>query len=156
MGDIFKNVIVGLPLNEVLFPVTSSESVEDFNSSTTDLGLGPIRPCRYGYRHGGVSEDRRGSAARLSTSNCDWGHTADSILKRYARGTALLAEVNKLPATTIVYSECIRANLQALFLRTQNVQATPLFSGTLPAGPQTPATQAGVIDSLAAARLKKA
>ena len=132
LAPVFAHLIQNRPAEHILFPVSATQSIDDFNQSAGDLGLAPLRPCRYGYRHGGASEDlRRQRRSQLNVKGR--GHwTSDSSLRRYAKETALLAEVNKLPKSTLDYGERIRVSLQDLLLCRCKAPAPPVVIGAMP------------------------
>ena len=87
----------------MLWPHSGEQITTEFNEAAARLQLQDIRPCRYGTRHGGASEDlRRKLRTHLEVKRR--GRWADDrSLRRYGKETKLQQELSKIDGTVITF-----------------------------------------------------
>ena len=78
------------------------------------LHLQALRPCLYGLRHGGASEDMLHRHRPVPEIKLRGRWAADSSLRRYMKHTKLLAELSKVPAPTLDYGRSVSRLLGAI------------------------------------------
>ncbi len=107
-------LVQGRPRSAYLWPDDGPMTTLESNSAAHELQLDDIQPCRYGARHGGVSEDLT-THRRTPLGVKRRGRWAtDSSLRRYGKETRLLAELAKVHPEVLRYVREIDANLVLL------------------------------------------
>ena len=125
MNEVFARLVGGRHGDSPLWPVQAGAVTSEFMLSCEELSLHSIRPCRYGLRHGGASEDILTKARELEAVKRRGHWKSDSSLKRYGKETRLLAEIQKVSPTVIAYGRLIGSMLPDLFLGRSGAPAPP-------------------------------
>ena len=88
-----------------------------FAAACNLLGLHGLRPCRYGLRHGGASEDLVSQRREPLMVKRRGGWRTDASLKRYAKETRLQDEVRKIHPSVITYGRLVLNSLEKFSAR---------------------------------------
>jgi hypothetical protein len=135
LNDFFLGLTANRNPDDFLWPVRGQAAVVGFTNACWQLGLHALRPCRYGLRHGGASEDlasRRRDGLMVKRRG---GWRTDSSLKCYAKETRLQAELQKIHPSVIVYGRLVLLNLELFFRHPEHVPPPP-FIGRPPGTPE--------------------
>ena len=114
LANILQHLAATRPGATPLWLTSAAEDMIIFAQAAAALGLEDIRPCRYGLRHGGASDDlmtRTRSALEVKRRG-RW--RSDTSLRRYAKETKILAELNKMPPRTLAYGRLVLNRIQAV------------------------------------------
>lgn len=82
--------------HERLWPMSPKEDFETFNSRAKRMGLDRVGVARYSLRHRGASNDILTKRRSLKNVMRRGRWQTDQSLRRYAKETRLLAEINKV------------------------------------------------------------
>ena len=99
-----------------------------FIAAAVALGLGRLRPCLYGLRHGGASEDLLTKARTVLDVKTRGRWSSDSSLKRYGKQTRLLSELQKVPQEVLHYGEQMARLPPSIFLHSHPAPAPPVLA----------------------------
>jgi hypothetical protein len=131
LNDFYLMLITNRNHDEYLWPVRGQSAVVGFTTACWRLGLQALRPCRYGLRHGGASEDLASKRRDGLGVKRRGGWRTDSSLKRYAKETRLQAELRKIHPQVIAYGRLVLTQLE-LFFRHPDLVPGPPFIGRPP------------------------
>ncbi len=99
---------------------------EVFLAACPELNLEDLKPCFYGLRHGGASEDLLRRQRSISDVKARGRWASDSSLRRYSKATRLLSELTRVRPDVLAYGEQIQRLLPRLFLGNLPVPPPPL------------------------------
>ena len=85
-----------------------------FAQACEALHLRPLRPCLYGLRHGGASEDMIQRHRTVPEIKLRGRWASDASLRRYMKVTRLLSELGKVPALVLAYGAQVSGHLAAI------------------------------------------
>ena len=120
LGEILEQIKAQVADDQTLWTSSVGQNIERFHDIALHLGLGPLGPSRYALRHGGASEDLLSGLRNLDAikKRGRWG--TDASLRRYSKETKLLAEISKIPASSIALGKYAMENMEAIL--TQRIQ----------------------------------
>ena len=104
------------PPDDLLFKEDGVETTLHFNEAAQSLHLDNLRPCRYGARHGGASEDLLSHIRTALAVKRRGRWSDDRSLKRYGKETRLLTELNKVPEDVLRFGREVSESIVDLFL----------------------------------------
>ena len=125
LDDFYRLLVQNRDPEEPLWPVRGHYAVSGFATACNQLGLQGLRPCRYGLRHGGASEDLVTKRREPLMVKRRGGWRTDTSLKRYAKETRLQDELQKIHPSVITYGRLVLANLERFFRLPQSVPPPP-------------------------------
>jgi hypothetical protein len=111
----FLEVMLQRPEQQELFRLPASDVKQSFLKYCHHLQLDQFEPCLYQLRHGGASDDAITERRSLLEIKLRGRWRSDASLRRYARTTNLLREVNRMPQQVIYLGKWLEQNLEAAF-----------------------------------------
>ena len=113
-----------------LWPFSAESLRSLFLDATCRLGMAALRPCLYGLRHGGASDDiltRRRSKLAVKSRG---GWLTDQSLVRYSKEARAATELHKVPLAVREFGGTVGKHLEALLLH--NLRFEPPTLQVLP------------------------
>ena len=97
-----------------LLSFTLADLLRELHASCTLLGLGPAGHHPYSRRHGVVSHDRLHRRYSLQEAQRRGRLISQTSLRRYAKETRLLSEMNKLNPALVSTAQKVETNFAAV------------------------------------------
>jgi len=94
-----------------LWPTSARQLIDLFQQGTLAMGMAALHPCRYGLRHGGVSEDLLAEKRPRPEAQARGGWASLTSLKRYGKQTRLMAELRKVPPEVVDFGTAVSQQL---------------------------------------------
>ena len=99
-----------------MWSFSADTDVELFKAAAAAMKLERLHPVRYAMRHGGASDDLLAKRRQLPEVMRRGRWRTDASLRRYAKETRILDEVNKLPRPTLEFGARVSAQLERVLL----------------------------------------
>ena len=125
LHDFYLLLTVNRDPEAPLWPVRGHHAVAGFTAACNLLGLHGLRPCRYGLRHRGASEDLVSQRREPLMVKRRGGWRTDASFKRYAKETRLQDELRKIHPSVITCGRLVLNNLEKFFREPQLVPPPP-------------------------------
>ena len=135
MHSLFIKLTANRGPDERLWPHSGAEMMDHFMAAVSDLNLDQLRPCRYGLRHGGASEDLLSGRRDHLAVKRRGGWRTDSSLKRYGKESRVLGEFKKVTPAVVEYGKVIQEQLEDLLVNGKLPPPPPRVGRLAPAAP---------------------
>jgi hypothetical protein len=99
-----------------MWPFSHVHLLHAFTEACTVLGLLNLKPCLYGLRHGGASDDLLQDRRALLEVKDRGGWASDASLKRYGKRARITGELHKIPREILSYGCLVGSHLEAVFV----------------------------------------
>ena len=99
-----------------MWPFNHTHLLHVFMEACTVLGLLNLKPCLYGLRHGGASDDLLQERRPLLEVKDRGGWSSDASLKRYGKKARITGELHKIPVEVRSYGQLVGTHLEAVFV----------------------------------------
>ena len=99
-----------------LWSSDAGKDIDLFSEAATAGHLDALKPTRYSLRHGGASHDLLSRQRSLAEVMKRGRWLSDQSLRRYAKETRILDELNKLPPPTLSFGISVAAHVHDVLL----------------------------------------
>ena len=109
-----------------LWPTSTPRVIQLFKEACSTLGLDVLEPCRYSLRHAAASHELLNGIRPLTEikKRGDW--RSDASVRRYAKDTLILRELERMPQATVVFGRQVADHLPMIFHRSKLIQPPSL------------------------------
>ena len=125
-GGVLRELIAHRSPTQAVWPFSSEEMVEEFQTSIKNLQMSHLGIVRYMLRHAAASHDLLTQKRDRSGVKDRGRWTTDSSLRRYGKPARALRAAHSLPAGVLEYGQKIRNLLPKIFLEGFAVPRPPM------------------------------
>ncbi len=120
---VFKVLVENRAPHAPLFNFTLAELSKEFLAAVDLCNMRHLRPCLYGLRHGGASEDYLRHRRNLEDIQRRGRWRTQASVRRYTKEAKLLVELHKVDNRIIQYGHYLEERCQQLFLHPGSVMS---------------------------------